>query len=259
MSCNCSSALSVARENPTWTAGRIARELGTKLPVDADTETVRRYMPRKPVRRGIPRGDQRWSTFIHNHAKTIVACDFAVSMRLRFQVLYVFVIMEIGSRRILHINVTDHPTAEWTTRQLRTAIPGDSSYRYLLDDRDSIFSRDLDAAMGRLGLKVVRSPVRAPRANSFVERLIGSLRREVLDWLIPLTENQLRALAREWAEHYNRERPHMSLGPGFPDPAEGLPVPRGEHRHRLPEHSRVVSKPVLGGLHHEYRLENIAA
>jgi putative transposase len=113
--------------------------------------------------------------------------------------------------------------------------------------------------MRHLGLRVLKTPVRSPQANSLCERLLGMLRRECLDFLIPLTEHHLRRLLNEWVPHYNKGRPHMSLGPGIPQPPPGLPVPLHGHRHRIPEHLRVVARPILGSLHHEYRLEERAA
>ena len=188
----------------------------------------------------------------------IVACDFFVTVTASFRVLYAFVIMEVGSRRILHVNVTDHPTAAWTAQQLREAIPYDHRYRFLIHDRDSIFSHEVDATITRLGLRVLRTPVRAPKANAYVERLVGTCRRECLDWLIPLNARHLLRVLREWMAYYNCARPHSSLGPGFPDPAEGLPAPLQPDRHRLPPGSRVTATPVLGGLCHDYRLDRAA-
>jgi transposase InsO family protein len=251
----------MADENPSWSTRRIANELRLKLAIRVSPQTVRRYLPNddpRKTRSGVPRGDQRWSTFVRNHARAIVACDFAVSMTIGLKTFYILVVMEIGSRRILHTNVTAHPTAEWTTQQLREAIPAESGYRYLLHDRDAIFSTDLDAAVQRLGVKVLKSPPRSPKANAFCERLIGTLRRECLDWIIPLSERQLRSVVREWATHYNRGRPHMALGPGLPDPPEGLPVVPRESRHDLPPGATIVSRPILGGLHHEYELTEAA-
>jgi transposase InsO family protein len=181
-----------------------------------------------------------------------------VSLTIGLRTFYILVVMEIGSRRILHTNVTSHPTAEWTAQQLRQAIPADHPYRFLLHDRDSIFSADCDASIQRLGLRVLKSPPRSPKANAFCERLIGTLRRECLDWIIPLSERQLRSVVREWAAHYNRGRPHMALGPGIPDPLDGLPVATGESRHELPPGTTSVSRPILGGLHHEYGLRDAA-
>ena len=207
-----------------------------------------------PRRGGSPRGDQRWSTFVRNHARAIVATDLCTVVTARFQVLYVLVVMEIGSRRILHANVTAHPTSVWVAQQLRHAIPDDHSYRFLLHDRDAVFSADADRTAKAMGLRVLRSPVRAPQANSFCERLIGTLRRECLDWLIPFSEKHLRLILREWVEHYNRGRPHSSLGPGIPDPARRSAGRLSVTATACRPSSRVVAKPVLGGLHHEYRL-----
>jgi putative transposase len=163
----------------------------------------------------------------------------------------VLVVMELGGRRILHGNTTPSPTAEWTTQQLREAIPCDHAWRFLVHDRDSIFSRRLDETLRHMGLRVLKAPARAPQANAFCERLIGTLRRECLDWLIPLSGADLRRILGRWVRHYNEARPHAGLGPGIPDPGEGLPAPLQPHRHRLPPGSRVARSALLGGLHHE--------
>lgn len=126
---------------------------------------------------------------MRNHAEGIVACDFFVSVTATFQLLYVSVVMEHASRRILHTNVTRHPTAAWTIQQLREAI-GFEKYRYLLYDRNCIFSQQLDGSIRRLGFTVLKSPPHSPKANALCERLIGTIRRECLDWLIPMSEAQ---------------------------------------------------------------------
>jgi transposase InsO family protein len=128
-----------------------------------------------------------------------------------FRILYVFVVIEHVSRRLLHVNVTAHPTAEWTLQQLREAIPSNHTYRFLIYDRDSIFSQPLDQHIRHLGLRVLKTPVRRPQANALCERLLGTLRRECLDFIIPLTESHLRRLLQEWVPYYNTSRPHMSL------------------------------------------------
>jgi transposase InsO family protein len=202
--------------------------------------------------------DQRWATFVRNHAKAIVACDFLVSITARFHILYVFVAMEIGSRRILQVNVTDHPTAEWTTQQFREILDDPHPYRFVVHDRDSIFSSSLDDALKDFGVRPIRTPVRAPKANAYCERLIGTIRRECLDYLIPINDRHLRFIMKEFVVHYNRGRPHSALGPGIPEPIQAS-VPASVHRHKLPTGFRIRSKPVLGGLHHEYRLEKEAA
>lgn len=167
--------------------------------------------------------------------------------------------MEHASRRIIHLNVTAHPTAAWTLQQLREAIPSDQTSRLILHDRDAIFSPGFDESLVHLDLEIIRTPVRSPQANGLCERLIGTLRRECLDWTIPLTEDHLRRALWSWLPHYNRVRPHTSLGPGFPVPQRHCPAQVQRQRHRFDRRSRVVAHPVLNGLHHEYRLSDRAA
>jgi len=182
----------MARDNPTWGQERIANELLLKLGLLVSPRTVRKYLPKRlchgPNNHAT---SQRWRTFLHNHAQAIVACDFCVVVTATFRLLYVFVIMEHATRRILHSNVTAHPTAHWTLQQLREAIPADHTYRFLLHDRDSIFSQQLDQSIHNLGLRVLKTPPQTPQANALCERLLGTLRRECLDFVIPLTENHL--------------------------------------------------------------------
>jgi transposase InsO family protein len=145
----------------------------------------------------------------------IVACDFFVVITATFRTLYVFVVVEIGSRRILHHNVTAHPTAEWTLQQFREALPGHHPYRFAIHDRDSIFSEEVDKGLANLGIGVLRTPVRAPKANSVCERLGGSLRRECLDFLIPFNERHLQMTVRDWAIPYG---PKSRFSPSRPFP-----------------------------------------
>jgi len=247
----------MAVSNPIWGEERIANELLLKLGLCVSPRTVRKYIPKLPG--GQPRGDQRWSTFVHNHAAAILACDFCVVVTATFRLLYVLVVIEHQTRRIVHCNVTTHPTAEWTLQQLREAIPSDHDYRFLIHDRDGIFSPQLDESITHMGLQVLRTPPRSPKANSLCERVIGTLRRECLDFLIPLAENHLRIVTQNWVIHYNRGRPHSSLGPGIPKPPVDLPVTPHKHRHRIPSHCTDVVRPILGGLHHEYGLHAKAA
>jgi transposase InsO family protein len=188
-----------------------------------------------------------------------VACDFCVVVTATFRLLYVLTVIEHQTRRIVHCNLTSNPTAAWTLQQLREAIPADHGYRFLIHDRDSIFSYQFDQSIARIGLRVLRAPPRSPQANSLCERVIGTLRRECLDFLVPLIEKQLRSILKEWVAHYNRGRPHTGLGPGIPDPPTDLPVAPHEHRHRIPSYLKVVARPVLSGLHHEYGLVPKAA
>ena len=247
----------MALSNLSWGEERIANELLLKLGIRISPRTVRKYMPKHP--RGQQRADQRWSTFVRNHAAAILAFDFCVVVTATFRLLYVLVVIEHQARRIVYCNVTTHPPAKWTLQQLREAIPSDHRYRLLIHDRDAIFSPQLDQSIKNMGLRVLRTPPRSPKANSLCERVIGTLRRECLDFLIPLTENHLRLVTKNWVVHYNRGRPHSSLGPGIPDPPVELPVKPHRHRHRIPNHCKVVAHPVLGGLHHEYSLVPKAA
>ena len=241
----------MAAENPLWGEERIANELLLKLGVRVSPRTVRKYMPKRP--QGYPRGDQRWSTFLRNHAKAIVACDFFVAVTATFRLFYVLVLIEHGSRRLVHFNVTQHPTAAWTLQQLREAIGCQDAYRYLLHDRDSIFAKSLDESITKLGLTVLKSPPHSPKANAICERVIGTIRRECLDWLIPLSECHLRTILKSWVGHYNHGRPHMALGPGVLDPPSAVAQLATQlSRHRIGEHLVEHVRSVLGGLHHEY-------
>jgi hypothetical protein len=206
----------MARDNPVWGEERIANELLVKLGIQVSPGTVRKYMPKRV--NGQPRGDQLWSTFLKNHAKAILACDFFVAVTVTCRLLYVLVVIEHGCRRLARVAVTTHPCAGWTLQQLREVIGFDDAHRYLIHDRDSIFARRLNESIEALGVNVLKSPLYSPKANAICERVIGTIRGECLDWLIPLSESHLRSILTSWVEHYNRGRPHSSLGPGVPDP-----------------------------------------
>jgi putative transposase len=192
----------IANENPSWGEERIANELLLKLGIQVSPRTVNKYLARRP--RGRPRGDLRWSTFLRLHAQGIIACDFFVTVTATFRLMYVFVVIEHQSRRLVHCNVTAHPSAAWTLQQLREAVGFEERYEFLLHDRDSIFAQHLDESIGRLGVTVLKSPPRSPMANSICERVIGTIRRECLDWLIPLSEAHLRQSLKSWIGHYNQ-------------------------------------------------------
>ena len=246
----------MAAANRTWGEERIAAELLVKLGICASPRTVRRYLPSRPPRAS--RGTQAWSTFVRNHADVVLASDFFVVVTATFRMFYVFVVLEVGTRRIQHWNVTAHPTADWTAQQFRMAVPGDQAHRFVIHDRDTIYSEGVDRILETMGLAVLETPVRVPQANAFCERLIGTIRRECLNFVIVLSERHLHTVLREWVAHYNRGRPHASLGPGIPDrPAnDAISVSCG---HRLPSGYCVATTAILSGLHHEYGLEANAA
>jgi putative transposase len=172
-----------------------------------------------------------------------------------FRVIYVFVVLEISTRRILHWNVTAHPTSDWTAQQFRMIVAGDQPHRFVIHDCDTIYSEGVDKTLAAMGLTVCKTPVRAPQANAFCERLVGTIRREYLDFMIPVNERHLRAVLRQWVPHYNRGRPHSSLGPGIPErPADDDAIGYASGQ-RLPHGYGVAATAILGGLHHEYCLQ----
>jgi transposase InsO family protein len=242
----------MATGNRTWGEERIAAELRLKLGLTVSPRTVRRYMPRRD-----PAGPrtQSWATFLRNHAGATLACDFFVVVTATFQRIYVFVILDIATRRLVHWNLTPHPTAEWTVQQFRDGLPIDGAYRLLVHDRDSIFAPVVDDALESMSLRVLRTPGRAPRANAHCERFVGTARRECLDWVIPLNERHLRRVLAEWIPHYTGERPHSALGPGLPDEPTRRATLTG---HLVSSAHCVVASARLGGLHHDYRLEHAA-
>jgi hypothetical protein len=162
----------MAAENPTWGEEHIANELKLKLGIRVSPRTVQKYLANHRDR--TPDPCQRWLTFVHNHAQAIVACDFFVVFTARFRILYVLVIMELGRRQILHHNVTAHPSAEWTLQQFREALTEEHPYRFLIHDRDSIFSKELDKAVTAMGVRILKTPVRAPKAKAYASHCTSS-------------------------------------------------------------------------------------
>jgi putative transposase len=238
----------MARANQTWGEERIAAELLLKLGVSVSPRTVRRYM-RRPVPSRPRSSSQTWRTFVRNHARETLACHFFVVVTATFRVVYVFLMVNIGTRRILHWNVTEHPTAEWTVQQFRSVLTAEEPYQVIVHDRDAVFSPAVDDALRSMNRRVLNTPVRVPQANTFRERLIGTARRECLDHVIPLHERHLRKVLVEWVPHYNRGRPHASLGPGIPEPP--TPTVARSVGHHIPRGRRVATTPILAGLHHE--------
>jgi transposase InsO family protein len=213
----------MAERNATWGEERIAAELLLKLRVRVSPRTVRRYVP-DGAGSGNRVSSQRWTTFVWNHAQSILACDLFVPVTAIFRILYVFAIMELGTRRIVHFNVTDQTTPEWTLQQFREVIQVEEAPSFLIHGRDSIRSAELDSGLKWMGPTILKTPARSPTANAYCEQPVGTIRRERIDLMIPLNERHLRRLLTAWVAHHKKGRPHSSLGPEIPDPSVVLPV-----------------------------------
>ena len=226
----------LSRENPLWGAPHIHGEL-LKLGIDIGETSISKYM----VRRRKP-PSQTWRTFLDNHLKTLVSVDFFVVPTIRFQILYVFLVLAHDRRRIVHFAVTDHPTAEWTAQQMREAFPWNTAPRYLLRDRDQIFGKDFVDQVKAMGIQQVLSAPRSPWQRAYVERVIGTLRRECLDHMIVFNERCLYRHLKSFIDYYHRSRTHLALEKDCPEPRPIQPPAAG----------RIIAIPVLGGLHHRY-------
>src|SRR5262245_12782087 len=158
-------------------------------------------------------GVQHWSTFVRNHAGAVLACDFFVVVTATFRVFYVFVVLEVGSRRIRHWNVTEHPMAEWTAQQFRMVMSGEEPHRFLIHDHDSIYSDRVDRTLAAMGLTILKTPVRSPQANAFCERVVGTVRRECVDWMIPFNESHLRRVLQQWVARTPASDPAFRMPP----------------------------------------------
>ena len=226
----------MSRENPLWGAPRIHGEL-LKLGIDIGQTSVSKYMvrQRKPP-------SQTWRTLLDNHLQSLVSVDFFTVPTIRFQILYVFLVLAHNRRRVIHFNVTAHPTAEWTAQQLRDAFPWDLAPRYLLRDRDRIFGDDFTKQVQDMGIKEVLSAPRSPWQRAYVERVIGTIRRECLDHMIVFSEAALYRHVKLFLAYYHESRTHLSLAKDAP---ESRPV-------QPPDLGRIVAIPQVGGLHHRY-------
>jgi len=227
--------------NPRWGAPRIHGEL-LKLGFELSEATVAKYMVRhrKPP-------SQTWRTFMANHMKDMVSSDFFLVPTVFFRVLFVFVILSHDRRRPVPVAVTEYPTAEWVAHQLLEAFPWDDAPHYLLRDRDGSYGEKFHEAASWLGIREVLTAPQSPWQNAYVERLIGSIRRECLDHVIVLNETSLRRILKSYFDYYQRTRTHLSLGKDAP---LSRPV-------QPPEVGRIVEVPQVGGLHHRY--ERVAA
>jgi putative transposase len=228
----------MARENPTWGAPKIHGEL-LKLGFVLSERSVSRYL-RAVQRRGDP--GKRWLTFLRNHREAIVALDFFIVPTVSFRVLYCLFVIEHARRRILHFHVTAHPNSDWVVQQLREAFPDLTPY--LILDRDTKFDAEVLYVLRSIGLKPQRTSRESPWQNGIAERRVGSCRRELLDHVIPLNEQHLRRLIRDYVRYYHFDRTHDGLGKDTPDrrPIENNPG----------HGANVISLPRVGGLHHRY-------
>jgi putative transposase len=232
----------MAGANPLWGAERIRGEL-LKVGIRVAKWTVQKYM--RDARPPRPAG-QTWATFLRNHADAIWVCDFLPVTDLFFRPVYAFFVIALGSRRVVHVGVTRHPTDEWVAQQLREATPFGRQPRYLLRDNDSKYGRAFSRVAESSGITVLRTAYRAPKENAACERFLGSVRRECLDRILVLSETHLRRILQDYVRYFNTERPHQGLGQRIPDRTAGaLSQPRVG--------GRVRAVPVLGGLHHAYR------
>jgi putative transposase len=223
----------MSEANPLWGAPRIHGEL-LKLDINISQAAVAKYMPR---RRRPP--SPTWRTFLANHASQIMAADFFVVPTVTYRLLFVFVILSHERRRLVHVAVTAHPTAAWTAQQLREAFPDEEAPRFLLHDRDSAFAA-VRSTIDGMGIREIRTAPRSPWHNGYTERVIGSIRRECLDYVIVLNESGLRRVLHQYVDYYHRSRTHLGLDKDTPfvrPTAQCGPI---------------VAIPQVGGLHHRY-------
>ncbi len=232
----------MAAQNPCWGAERIRGEL-LKLGFHVAKDTIQTYLRRvRPPRSP----SQDWNTFLKNHAKEVWACDFLPVMDLIFRTTYAFFIIELGTRRVVHIGVTRHPTDAWVAQQLREATPYGKTPFFLIRDNDRKFGSAFTFVAKASGIKVLRTPYRAPRANATCERFLGSVRRECIDHLLILSEHQLYRVIKEYVTFFNAARPHQGIDQQIPERMGS----RGVKKHE----GKIISFPILNGLQHDYRI-----
>jgi len=249
----------MAREND-WGAPRIHAELlpskgperppsgpvEGKLGIEVSQATVSRYLPKRPA----PDKVERWKKFLRNHLPDIAAMDFFTIPTASFKLLYGFFVIHHDRRRILYINVTENPTAQWVIQQLREAFPWAPSAKHLIHDRDSKFSAAVRAWIKALGLESVQTAFRAPLQNAIAERLVLSIRTELLDHVVVLNEGHARRLLSEYVAYHRLDRCHLALNKDCPEPRPVQPRPPGD--------AEVIAFPRVGGIHHRYEWKQAA-
>jgi putative transposase len=226
----------ISLANPLWGAPRIHGEL-LKLGIDLAQSTISKYMARS---RRPP--SQTWKTFLRNHLGETASIDFFTVPTATFRVLYVFLVLSYNRRRVIHFDVTDSPSANWTTRQLIEAFPWDTAPEFILRDRDSIYGHEVVRSIHNLCAEQVLTAPRSPWQNPYVERVIGSIRRECLDHVIVVNENHLRKILKDYFRYYAGARTHLALDKDCPEPRMIEP----------PEMGEIVAIPQVGGQHHRY-------
>lgn len=240
--------LRLARENPRWGYQRIVGELnGLGLTVSATT--VKKILTQAGLGPAGSRSGLSWRSFLRAQAESMLAVDFFTVETIALQRLYVLFFIELGSRRVYMAGCTANPTGAWVSQQARqfawTLQERPGSYRFLIRDRDSKFTRDFDAVFTSEGIKIIKTPVQAPKANAFAERFVRTARSECLDWLLIVNRRHLEHVVRVFFDHYNTHRPHRALSLRPPAPAANmLAIP--------PPSSSIERRDRLGGLIHEY-------
>ena len=227
----------MSRENPLWGAPRIHGEL-RMLGFEVSEAAVSKYMPRHPKP-----PSQTWRTFLENHVGCLASTDFFVVPTATFSLLFVLVVLRHERRRIVHIGTTAHPTAAWVAQQIREAFPWETAPRYMIRDRDRVYGIAFRSRIKAMGIEEVVTAPRSPWQSPYVERVIGSIRRECLDHVIVLNERHLRAILLSYIDYYQRSRTHLALGKDTPERRSVQPAGAG----------KIVAFPQVGGLHHRYQ------
>jgi transposase InsO family protein len=229
----------MAKDNRTWGAERIRGEL-LKLGIQVAKSTIQRWI--NQVRSPVPTS-QTWGTFLRNHAKDIWAVDFLQTYDLFFRAIFVFVVIELGSRRLVHFGVTRSPSDAWVAQQLREATPFGEGPRFLIRDNDDKYGAAFDRVAKGTHIDVLKTPYQAPKANAICERFLGSVRRECLDFFLILNERHLYKTMKQYQAYFNHARPHQGISQRIPCSSERPQQDMGT----------IMAHPVLGGLHHDYR------
>ena len=226
----------MCQENATWGAPRIQSELSL-LGYSIAESTVSQYMIKSPKP-----PSQTWRTFLKNHVDQIAAIDFFTVPTVTFRILYCFIVLHHGRRQIVHFNITTNPTTQWTAQQITEAFPYEETPKYMIRDRDTIYSQFFRKRVKNFGIKEVVISPQSPWQNPYCERVIGSIRRECLDHMIILNENHLVGILDSYFEYYHNSRTHLSLDRNSPIPRDIEPQIKG----------KVIAIPQVGGLHHRY-------